>query len=46
MHKQCPSGLRECGTARIDEYTLVKTLEKLLKSQEQELELAVLDKGK
>ena len=45
-HKQCPSGLRECGTARIDEYTLVKTLEKLLKSQEQELELAVLDKGR
>ena len=45
-HKQCPSGLRECGTVRIDEYTLVKTLEKLLKSQEQELELAVLDKGK
>ena len=36
---------RECGTAKIDEYTLVKTLEKLVKSQEQELELAVLDKG-
>ena len=35
----------ECGTAKIDEYTLVKTLEKLVKSQEQELELAVLDKG-
>ena len=36
---------RECGTAKINEYTLVKTLEKLVKSQEQELELAVLDKG-
>ena len=36
---------RECGTAKIDEYTLVKTLEKLVKSQKQELELAVLDKG-
>ena len=36
---------RECGTAKIDEYTLVKTLEKLVKSQQQELELAVLDKG-
>lgn len=36
---------RECGTAKIDEYTLVKTLEKLVKSQQQELEVAVLDKG-
>lgn len=36
---------RECRTAKINEYTLVKTLEKLVKSQEQELELAVLDKG-
>ena len=36
---------RECGTAKIDKYTLVQTLEKLVKSQEQELELAVLDKG-
>ena len=36
---------RECRTAKIDAYTLVKTLEKLVKSQEQELELAVLDKG-
>ena len=34
----------ECGTAKVEEYTLVKTLEKLVKSQEQELELAVLDK--
>ena len=36
---------RECGTAKTDEYTLVKSIEKLVKSQEQELELAVLDKG-
>ena len=36
---------RERGTAKIDEYTLIKTLEKQVKSQEQELELAVLDKG-
>ena len=36
---------RECGTAKIDEYTLVKSLEKLVKNQEQELELHVLDKG-
>ncbi|XP_078364368.1 uncharacterized protein LOC144648781 [Oculina patagonica] len=36
---------RECGTAKIDEYTLVKTLEKFVKSQEQELELAIMDKG-
>ena len=35
----------ECGTAKIDEYTLVKTLEKLVNSLGQELELAVLDKG-
>jgi len=33
------------GTAKTDEYTLVKSIEKLVKSQEQELELAVLDKG-
>ena len=37
--------IRECGTSKVDEYTLVKSLEKLVKSQEQELELAVLDKG-
>ena len=36
---------RECGTAKTDEYTVVKSIEKLVKNQEQELELAVLDKG-
>ena len=36
---------RECGTAKTDEYTLVKSIEKLVNNQEQELELAVLDKG-
>ena len=36
---------RECGTVKTDEYTLVKSIEKLVKNQEQELELAVLDKG-
>ena len=35
----------ECGTAKVEEYTRVKTLEKLVKSQEQELKLAVSDKG-
>ena len=35
----------ECGTVKTDEYTLVKSIEKLVKNQEQELELAVLDKG-
>lgn len=36
---------RKCGTAKTDEYTLVKSIEKLVKSQQQELELAILDKG-
>ena len=36
---------RECATAKTDEYTLVKGIEKLVNNQEQELELAVLDKG-
>ena len=36
---------RECGTSKVDKYALVKIVEKLVKSQEQELELAVLDKG-
>ena len=36
---------RECGTAKTDEYTLVKSIEELVNNQEQELELAVLDKG-
>ena len=41
--QDCVKGER--GTAKIDEYTLVKTLEKLVNSLGQELELAVLDKG-
>ena len=36
---------RECGTAKTDEYTLVKSIEKLVNNQEQDRELAVLDKG-
>ena len=36
---------RDCGTAKTDKYTLVKSIEKLVKNQEQEVELAVLDKG-
>lgn len=36
---------RECGTAKTDEYTLVKSIEKLVNNQGQELEFAVLDKG-
>ena len=36
---------RECGTAKTDEYTLVISSKKLVKNQEQELELAVSDKG-
>ena len=41
--QDCVKGER--GTAKIDEYTLVKTLEKLVNSLGQELELVVLDKG-
>ena len=41
--QDCVKG--ELGTAKIDEYTLVKTLEKLVNSLGQEMELAVLDKG-
>ena len=36
---------RNCGSAKVDEYTFVKSLEKLVETQEQEIELAVLDKG-
>ena len=33
---------RQCGTAKTDEYTLVKSIEKLVRNQEQELESVVL----
>jgi hypothetical protein len=36
---------RDCGKDKVDEYTFVKSLEKLIGMQEQELEMAVLGKG-
>ncbi len=35
----------ECRRVKIDKYFLVDTLKKCVKGQEQELELAILDKG-
>ena len=36
---------RECGKDKVDEYTFAKSLEKLIRMQEQELEMAVPGKG-
>ena len=36
---------RECGKDKVDGYTFAKSLEKLIRMQEQELEMAVLVKG-
>jgi hypothetical protein len=36
---------RDCGAAKVDEYTFVTSLEKPIKIQEQEIEMAVLGKG-
>ncbi len=36
---------RDCGAAKVDKYTFVTSLEKLIKIQEQEIEMAVLGKG-
>ena len=36
---------RECGKDKVDEYTFAKSLEKLIRIQEQELEMAILGKG-
>ena len=37
---------RECGKDKVDEYTFAKSLERLIRMQEQELEMAALGKGK
>ena len=36
---------RDCSTAQVDEYTFAKSLEKFVKTQEQEIEITVLDRG-